>query len=150
MSDEELAIEFLLHAIEHESGGQLSFKHLEPGSKRERDAREALVRLLRSFEPLSVAMRWRLAALFDPTHPLEAREFIIRARRKGKQPNHTRDLRIAETIALEISAGPGRMEAAISAATHRYGVSRSTVLLAWRKHKRQPLVRAANKHKRKS
>ena len=129
--DEKLAMEFLAGLVDQKSTGKISLTYLEPGSERERKARKALVRLLREDAPLSSMVRWRIAALFDPDHTAEARELIIKLRRKGKQPNHIRDIEIARDIAGEVAAGC-KTEAAIEAAIKRYRASRATVLRAWK------------------
>jgi hypothetical protein len=132
-SDEDLAMEFLTGLVNYKPGGQ----QLEAGSKRESEGQKALLRLLRNNIPLSSTIRWRLAALLDPAQTTEAREFVIKPRRKGKQPNHPRDVEIARDIAAAIAASNGRRgakETAIRDATKRYGVARPTVIRAWEKH----------------
>jgi hypothetical protein len=132
--DEHLAEEFLGGQI-RDNGEHWSHQYLEPGSDQEREARQALVRLLRSGLPLSSVIRWRLAALFDPAHTAEAREIEVKPRRGGIQRKPVRDVEIARDVAAEVSEMPGRFEAAVAAAMQRYRVSRATVLRAWAQHK---------------
>ena len=88
-SDEELALDFLAGRTE-ESEGRVSHKYLEPDGDEENAARAALLRLLRSHQPLSGMLRWRLAALLDPEHTLEERKFLIQNRQPGKQNEEKR------------------------------------------------------------
>jgi hypothetical protein len=133
MDDEALAMEFLAGRIE-QHGNEISFKCLDPGSPREKQAQQALVRLLRNHRPLADIIRWRIAALLDPEHQFEHRKFVIAFRKKGKQPNHTRDTMIAGNVAAELQTGRD-MESTIAEVKMRYGVSRAHVLRVWRQLK---------------
>ena len=112
-------------------GDTISFKCLNPGSPGEKQAQQALVRLLRSRLPLSEMIRWRIAGLLDPEHQFENRKLVIAFRKKGKQRNHTRDYLIARTIAAELKTGRD-MESTVAEVKKRYDVSRSQVLRVWR------------------
>jgi hypothetical protein len=139
-SDEALAMEFLIGTVKN-IGGIVSFDYLTPGSEREKAAQQALVRVLRKAHPLSNSIRWTIAALLDPSHQRENRKLVIQLRRKGKQPQHARDLHIAIDIAAD-RASKMKMESAVMNAMGRYGARRATVLRAWEKHRSSPLVRA--------
>ena len=82
IDDEALAMEFLAGRFE-QHGDEISFKRLKPGSSREKQAQQALVRLLRSKLPLSEMIRWRIAGLLDPEHQFENRKLVIAFRKKG-------------------------------------------------------------------
>jgi hypothetical protein len=139
ISDEDLALEFLAGKIEQSPKGQISHTFHDPGSDGESAARAALLRLLRSRQPLSEMIRWRLAALLDPAHSLEERKFTIENRQAGQQPHHVIALEIARYIAAEAATGR-QIESAKEAAKDRYAVSLSTVERAWREHKNSKLV----------
>jgi hypothetical protein len=137
--DEALAMEFLAGRFE-QHGDQISFKRLNPGSPREKQGQQALVRLLRNGAPLANDIRWRIAALLDPRHQFENRKLVITFRKKGKQPNHTRDTLIARYIAAELKTGRD-MESTIAETQKRYDVSRSHVLRVWRKLRSERLMK---------
>jgi hypothetical protein len=105
--DEDLAFELIAGRLVRDSNGRvLSNEYLKPGSNRERDARAAMARVLRNPDrELSIALRFRLAALFDADYHYEAREFVIKNRKRGVQPNHLVDMSIADDIAREVMAG---------------------------------------------
>ena len=135
--DEDLAFELIAGRLVRDSNGRvLSNEYLKPGSNRERDARAAMARVLRNpnREP-SIALRFRLAALFDADHHYEAREFVIKNRKRGVQPNHLVDMSIADDIAREVMAGE-QVEAAVQLEAERYGVTHATAHRAWKKHAR--------------
>lgn len=140
-TDEALAIEYL-GSKQSDSDGVVKFTYVKPGSDRETECINALCRLLRSREEISIGLRWRLATLFDREAPVEARQLVFKRRRRGgpNEPSDARWLAIAIAMAAEIKADHG-LESAIAAAVKRYGVDRSTVLRAWRKHKGGPLCR---------
>ena len=138
-SDEALAMEFLAGRFE-QHGDQISFKCHDPGSPREKEAQQALVRLLRNGLPLANDIRWRIAALLDPRHQFENRKLVIAFRKKGKQPNHTLDFSIARTMVAELETGRN-MESTITVVKKRYGVSRSHVLRVWRKLRSEELTK---------
>jgi hypothetical protein len=137
--DEALAMEFLAGWFE-QHGDEISFKCLDRGSQREKEAQQALVRVLRNgAAPLADIIRWRLAALLDPEHQFEHRKLVMASRKKGKQPNHTRDTLIARYIAAELKTGRD-MESTIAEVKQRYGMSRSHVLRVWRVARSEPLI----------
>jgi len=138
-TDQALAMEFLTGRFE-QHGDEISFKCLDPGSPREKQARQALVRLLRNGLPLAEIIRWRIAGLLDPEHQFEHRKLVIALRKKGKQPNHTLDFAIARNMVAELETGRD-MESTVAEVKKRYGVSRSQVLRVWRKLRSEPLIK---------
>jgi hypothetical protein len=138
-TDEALAMEFLAGRFE-QHGDKISFKCLNPGSPREKEGQQALVRLLRNGLPLANDIRWRIAALLDLGHRFEHRRLVITFRKKGKQPNHARDFLIARYIAAELETGRD-MESTIADVQKRYGVSRSHVLRVWREARSEELTK---------
>jgi hypothetical protein len=138
-TDEALAMEFLAGRFE-QHGDKISFKCLDPGSPREKQAQQALVWLLRNGQPLADIIRWRIAALLDPEHQFEHRQFVIAFRKKGKRPNHTRDTLIARYIAAELKTGRD-MESTIAEVKKRYGVSRAHVLRVRRRARSERLTK---------
>jgi hypothetical protein len=81
---------------------------------------------------LSIALRFRLAALFDADHSYEARELIFKNRKGGV---HLIDMSIADDIAREVMAGE-QVEAAVQLAAEHYGATRATAYRAWKKYAR--------------
>src|SRR5258708_35578055 len=95
-TDEDLAIEYLGSKATKRDDGVMEFTYVEPGSDRETECLNALCGLLRSREPLSTGLRWRLASLFDPEAPIEARQLVFRRRRGGpNEPSDARSVAIA-------------------------------------------------------
>jgi hypothetical protein len=139
-TDEELALEYLAGKIEQGPDEKISHKYHEPGTEEEQASREALIRLLRGYRPLSSMIRWRLAALLDPDAKSEERKFTIENRKGGEQPHHVIAIAIAWFIAAEIATGR-KLESAKEEAKERYGVSLSTVERAWHDHKNSRLIR---------
>ena len=135
--DENLAFELIAGRLVRDSNGRvLSNEYLKPGSNRERDARAAMARVLRNPDrELSIALRFRLAALFDADHHYEAREFVIKNRKRSVQPNHLVDMSIADDIAREVMAGE-QVETAVELAAEHYGATHATAYRAWKKHAR--------------
>ena len=82
---------------------------------------------------LSIALRFRLAALFDADHHYETREFVIKNRKRGARPND--DMSIADDIAREVMAGE-QVENAVELAAEHYGATHATAYRAWKKHAR--------------
>ena len=135
--DEDLAFELIAGRLVRDPNGRaLATEYLKSGSNRERDARAAMARVLRNPDrELSIALRFRLAALFDADHHYETREFVIKNRKRGAQPNHLVDMSIADDIAREVMAGE-QVEAAVQLEAERYGVTHATAHRAWKKHAR--------------
>lgn len=131
-TDEELALEYLGHK-RIQRGSVTDFVYLEEGSDRERQCIGALIRILRGPEEVSAIIRWRLAGLFDPDHTVEARKLTIVRRRAGgiNQPSEARDIAIARDLAAAVAVGD-KLDSAVRAAELEYGVSRPTVMRAWK------------------
>jgi hypothetical protein len=141
--DEDLAFELVAGRLVRDPNGRvLATEYLKSGSNRERDARAAMARVLRNPDrELSIALRFRLAALFDADHHhYETREFVIKNRKRGARPND--DMSIADDIAREVMAGE-QVEAAVQLEAERYGVTHAAAYRAWKKHARLFLP---NKH----
>src|ERR1700733_11224626 len=137
-SDEELALAFLAGMIEEKSG-VVSHRYFDKGSDMERRAQAALVRLLRSVQPLADIIRFRLAALLDP-NATDERQFKIVNRRYGpKKTTPALALEIARFIAADFAVS-GKIEAATEAARERFAVSLRTEQRAWAENKDSPLV----------
>ena len=132
--DEKLAREYLTGRIIEGPDGKPQHQYLESGSEEEREAKAALGRLLRT-DNLSSYIRWALAGMHDPESKLHSREFVIKNRSGGAQPNHVIDIAIAMDVAQAVDSGT-KLEAAIQKAVERYGVSRSTAFRAWEDHGR--------------
>jgi hypothetical protein len=148
-TDERLVLYYLCGYFEKRKNAE-TFRHLKPGSAREKQARQVLFRLLRSSKPLSPAISWQLSSLIYPeASPLEVRRFVFAAAKKGKRgalANHVRDINVAMFIAKKISGGV-KVDAAVAEAAEHYAVSKSTAYNAWKKHKRRAVssVRSTSK-----
>jgi hypothetical protein len=132
-TDEDLAIEYLgCEAIDRD--GVIEFVYVEPGSDRETECITALCRLLSNInQEISFGLRMRLATLFDPKALIERRQLVMQPRRRGgpNEPSDARNVAIARYLAAEVNAGE-KLDSAVRAAELGYGVSRSTVMRAWR------------------
>ena len=90
MSDEADALDAVLRLLKGYTVANGERKYLEDGSSEELKARAALVRLLEGDDPVPPAVRYQLAALFDPNTelPWEERrlgfEFKSAGRRKSE------------------------------------------------------------------
>jgi hypothetical protein len=133
--DDQLVWELLLGCrIRNADGRVVRITYLKPGSKRERDAKAALVRLLKSDRELSSGFRSALSTFFDADHPYETRELVFKNRKRGIQPNRYLEMSIAEDIALKVMSGV-QIESAVQSAVKNFGLNRSTVFRAWEKHR---------------
>jgi hypothetical protein len=148
--DERLASDFLTGRI-IDGASSWSHQYLEPGTAEEREARAALVRLLRSDAPLNDWIRRRLAVLFDydfehgggPDHflhvlRLETRMLVFKNRSSGAQPQPARDFTLAEYVARKMADGI-KVESAIQEAMDHFGVERPTAFRAYREHS-EPII----------
>jgi hypothetical protein len=95
------------------------------GTEDERLAREALVRVLRSPEPLSRTLRSRLAELFDPQSAIAERQLVFTRRRKGRPPESRANKQVSNYVSRMEKAG-GK-EAAVAAAQEQFSLSRKEV-----------------------
>jgi hypothetical protein len=95
------------------------------GTEDERLAREALMRVLRSAEPLSRTLRSRLAELFDPQSAIAERQLVFTRRRKGRPPESRANKQVAHYVSRMEKVG-GK-EAAIAVAQEQFGLSRKEV-----------------------
>ena len=137
-TDDELALAFLAGMME-EKGGTVSHKYFEKDSEGERQAQAALVRLLRGDASLSHIIRFRLAALLDPTATDERQFKIVNRRRGPSKTTPALALEIARFIAAEYAVS-GKMEAATEAAKVRFSVSLRTAQRAWADNKDSAIV----------
>lgn len=78
-------------------------------------------------------MRYMLAILFEPTHPHETRQLVIRNRKAG---DYAVDLEMARFVADKVDNENEKVIAAIKLAAECFGVSFSTAKRAWTKYGR--------------
>jgi hypothetical protein len=144
--DEDLALELLRgrlirepklvagHLVPDRNGRIVGHEYIEEGSDRE--ARAAMERVLHNanWHPLSPALLISLASLLSSDSYLQPRQLVFKNRKGGEQPNYVIDMHIAGDIAAAKKAG-GSIDAAKGEAAERYGVDRSTVSRAWKKHR---------------
>jgi hypothetical protein len=90
----------------------------------ERLAREALLRVLRSPEPLSRTLRSRLAELFDPQSKIAQRQLVFKRRGRGK-PASISNKQVADYV--DRLARNGTKKAAVAAAIDQFGLSRKQI-----------------------
>jgi hypothetical protein len=140
-NDEELAFAFLAGLVE-EKAAVVSHRYFEKGSEIERHAQAALVRLLRGDRPLSHAIRFRLASLFDPVSSDERQFKIVNCRRGPQKITAALSIEIARYIAEQYVKDGTKMESAMGAAAKRYSVSLRTTERAWAENKDGPLIQA--------
>jgi hypothetical protein len=104
--------------------------------------REALLRVLRSTEPLSILLRRDLADLFDQTHKTEERKVLLKFRSRVRNRDSTTKCRaIADFIQEEMRAGEKWPEA-VEHARKEFGengrlAARSTITDAWAADRKQ-------------
>jgi hypothetical protein len=121
---EQLAIEFLVGQLVREPGGWYARRFLAPDSDREREARTAFARLLRSDVPLNEELRYILADLFYPRDgPAHERQLVFKNRFPGKSPEWQRDIQIAGHVFYQVKDGT-KVDVAIQDAMERFGVQR--------------------------
>jgi hypothetical protein len=90
----------------------------------ERLAREALVRVLRSPQPLSKTLRDRLAELFDAQSTLAERQLVF-TRRRGR-PKSRSNKQVANYVQHKTRES-GKREAGVQAAMEKFKLSRKQV-----------------------
>jgi hypothetical protein len=98
-------------------------KYPQEGTDDERLARQALVRVLRSSEPLSRTLRTRLAELFEPRSAIVERQLTFK-RRRGR-PKSRSNKQVANYVNRKTK--DGGKEAAVAAAQERFGLSRKQI-----------------------
>jgi hypothetical protein len=139
VDDETLAFAFLAGIVE-EKDGVVSHRYFEKGSEIEAGAQAALVRLLRGDQPLSDAIRWRLAGLFDPKATDERQLKIVNRRRGPQKITAALSLEIALYIAGQYVKDGTKLESAKEAAAKRFNVALRTATRAWAENKDGPMV----------
>jgi hypothetical protein len=105
--------------------GLFKKEYPKEGTHDESLARQALLRVLRSPEPLSRTLRNRLAELFDPLSALAERQLVFKRRRSGRPPDPRTNKQVANYVASK--AKDGGKEAAVAAAQEKFGLSRKQI-----------------------
>jgi hypothetical protein len=113
--------------VEEDAKGRLRSKYLRPGSREERDARQALARVLRD-DALDRQMRHQLADLFDPP-PSADRKLEFVNQRPGRHADPVARTQIAEYIYAQARAGT--VTKAIEAAILKFEVSEELAKKIW-------------------
>jgi hypothetical protein len=113
--------------------GTYDRRYLAPNSSDEVFAREAMVRLLRSAEPLPRELRDCLADLFEPQDGEGIARQIVFEKRVGIR-DIMNDSAIATYILEQVGSGT-QVEAAIAAAMKRYDKGRTTIYNIWMRHR---------------
>jgi hypothetical protein len=130
-SDLELAQDLLRGRIEQGAGGRLRSVYLNEGTARERDARRALAKLLRSKDPLDEQIRFLLAGLLDPQAAgLEQRKISFTYRNPGKPTNHAAGIHVFVYIHGSIKSG-AKVTAAIITAATKFSISEEMAKRYW-------------------
>jgi hypothetical protein len=130
--DEELALVLLNGAIGPDEHGLLTKKYLVD----EREAREAIARLLHSEAPLHPILRFWLAILFGPdgdgSWPGE-RQLVFRFRKQGRRKDFLREAGIVRSVLLETDRGL-TVEKAIAVTAKRYRLSEEAIRHVWKQY----------------
>jgi hypothetical protein len=130
-SDLELAEALLRGTIEQDAGGRLRSACLVEGTARERDARRALAKLLRSKEPLDENIRFLLAGLLDSQAAgLEQRKISFTYRNPGKPTNHAAGIHVFVYIQATVQSG-AKVTAAIITAATEFSISEEMAKRYW-------------------
>jgi hypothetical protein len=123
--DERLADYFLWGSVSATRGlFRREYPQKSIDKRDERLAREALLRVLRSPEPLSGTLRSRLAELFDPQSKIAQRQLVFK-RRKGRPVSTAANKQVAYHVAR--LAKNGGKEAAVAAAEKQFKLSRKQI-----------------------
>jgi hypothetical protein len=134
-SDLELAVHLLHGRIEEDAGGRFRWVYLEEGTARERDARRALAKLLRSKDPLDEQIRYWLAGLFDPQAiGLEQRKISFTYRNWNRPTDHAAGIHVFIYINDLINFAAkkyGAKAAAIKAAATKFSISEEKAKRYW-------------------
>jgi hypothetical protein len=133
-ADEWLA-DFFLWGDSPPTFGRIKRRYPKPGDE-EREALQALLRVLKSEQPLSRTLRNRLAELFDPDSTKAERHLKIKFRRSGHQSQQRQDAQIARYVSFQ-EKKHGKNEAAIRDAQTRFELSRSKIFEALNRHKKR-------------
>ena len=134
MSDQhlELAKALLIGLVEEDRKGRLHTKYLK-GSK-EKQARQAIARLLRSDCALDVQLRWHLANLFDPSF-LEQRTIRFVHMEGGKPIDHIANIHLFSLVWDEVREGKSVTQA-VQAVAEKFSLSDEMVTRIWSKYRR--------------
>jgi len=112
----------------------ISRKYLS--GEKERMARQALVRVLRSDRQLSTTLRKQLAALFDYLSDAAERKLILQYRAEGQRSNLTGNAQVAGYVAHK-SKELNSKTAAVKAAAIFFGRDEKTVQKMVAKHRQR-------------
>jgi hypothetical protein len=123
-SDELIAADFL-KGFCRPTTGLLHREYFEPGSDLEREGRRAFLRVIRSEEPLSRAIREYLADLFDPDGADDRHAIIELRNKKQKVSRSPAGAQVAKYVD-QLSKTKGPVKTAESAADY-FGVSRKRI-----------------------
>ena len=155
--DLELAFLLLQGSIGRDGNNRFTESYLEKNEPLEIQAREAIVRLLRSQEPLDRSLREMLAGLFEPapdSYPGGERRIVFEFRKRGNRRHVLRDIIITRIIYEKILAGR-TVNKAVECAIEDFGLERDQLMKMWSRHredleKRRGKVGRPAKAKRKS
>jgi hypothetical protein len=128
--DQQLVIHLLCGRIVRSKGQVPRTVYLKDGSPEEREARQALARMLRTTLPLDLGVRFLLADMTDPDREEASRRIRFENRRKGKPSNAAAEKEVAEFIWSKIQAGE-KTESAIKSVMEEFGLRRSRALEIW-------------------
>jgi len=128
---------FLDGRIDQRPDGRIRHKFQGKGTPNEREGRQALVALLRSFDdPLDGQLRESLARLLDPHPPAwEQRKLVFAFRRKGRHTDHYAGTQIFLEVhdAVKCSATAAQAIADVAA---KYSISPEQVKRHWLTYRR--------------
>jgi hypothetical protein len=136
MPDEADALNAVLRLLQGFTIANGGRKYLEDGSSEELKARAALVRLLEGDDPVPRAVRYQLAALFDPNTklPWEERRLVFEFKNSGRRKSEMAIKRLWE-IYHRNKAGEG-VTAIVREIAERDGVEDNSLMKSWTQFKK--------------
>lgn len=148
IADEALCMKLL--AGYHRDGARDQVSYLKQNSYEERCAREALGRMVRDGmrgfvgELLALAIDPRMPSRIPGMKP--TRRIRFESPSRGKPSTWARDLLVVDLIRrTRFNSDSGKLEAAITTAVERFGISRSAVQAIWARHEKLLGRRKASK-----
>jgi hypothetical protein len=102
--------------------------------QKEKEARQAIARLLRNKRPLNSQLRWHLADLFDPSG-WQPRKLKFGNVRGGRTPDRAANVHLFSLVYDEVRGGKGVTQA-IQNVAKQFSLSDEIVTRVWSKYSR--------------
>jgi hypothetical protein len=138
-ADEEKTLDALFNGRKKTVKGRLVIEYLT--GEEEKAALRIVARLLRAGD-LLLLLRSRLAGLLDPDiRPIaQPRKLAFAPRRQHGRKGHEDISRYIARDIMHAAITGQKLEPAFADAADKYGVSRRTVIRAWNKYKKHPVM----------